>query len=226
MPRPTATRLVIAASATVCAALAAYAALPRPQEPTPVPLPAPSSSPTPPAPPLITVEGAEKEPGAVSIERADIVVESVGTLTKTTITWTFRNNTERVLEGELVFPLPEGGALSGYALDVNGEMADAVPVPKDEARVIFETEARKGVDPGLVEQTLGNNFRTRIYPLPAKGTRTVRLSFVSEAQAGSSDQVVTVPVRWNQAVPVMTVKVVSDAPATLSLGGKDRELIR
>ncbi|MBC8139900.1 MAG: hypothetical protein H7Y38_00505, partial [Armatimonadetes bacterium] len=67
---------------------------------------------------------------------------------------------------------------------------------------------------------------TRIYPLPAKGTRTVRLSFVGEAHGGSGEATVTVPVRWNQTVPVMTVKVVSDAPATLSLGGKDRELIR
>lgn len=223
MPRPTATRFAVAATTITLCTYAAYAALPR-QEPIPAPLPAPSSSPTP-APPLITVPG-EKEPNPIGVERADIVIESVGILSKTTVTLTFRNNTARILEGELAFPLPEGAVLSGYALDVDGEMADAVPVPKDEARVIFETEARKGVDPGLVKQTQGNNFRTRIYPLPASGTRTVRLSWVSEAQGASGESIVSVPVRWNQTVPVMTVKVVSDAPAILNLGGKDRELIK
>ena len=41
-----------------------------------------------------------------------------------------------------------------------------------------------GVDPGLIEWTHGNNFRTRIYPIPAKGCRTVAVKFVSELRGG------------------------------------------
>ena len=183
--------------ATVCA-VGAYAALPHPQ--IAVPLPTPSAAP----PPLLTVPGVAQAADAVTIERADIVFESVGTLTKTTVTLRFRNTTTRILEGELAFPLPEGAAVSGYALDINGEMADAVPVPKDTARVVFETEVRRGVDPGLVEQTQGNNFRTRIYPLPANGgTRTVRLSFVSEAAPTENGELrVTLKITKQQGVAI------------------------
>jgi len=58
-------------------------------------------------------------------------------------------------------------------------MVDAAVVEKDQARIVFETEQRKGIDPGLVEWVGGNNFKTRIWPIPAKGSRTVRVDFVT-----------------------------------------------
>ncbi|MEP6677638.1 MAG: DUF2135 domain-containing protein, partial [Ferruginibacter sp.] len=39
---------------------------------------------------------------------------------------------------------------------------------------------RRNVDPGLLEKTEGNNFRTRIYPIPAKGCRTVLIGYEQE----------------------------------------------
>lgn len=224
MPRPIPIALV-ALSTTVCATVM-YVSLPQSQA-AQAPVPMPTATPPALFPPLLTVPDAPGNAQAVAIEKADILLQAIGPLMKTTITLRFGNITDRVLEGELAFPLPEGAVLSGYALDVNGEMADAVPVPKEEARVIFETEARKGVDPGLVEQTQGNNFRTRIYPIPAKGTRTVRLSFISEAAStGRGDSTVSLPLRWNQTVPLLSVKIQSDAPTTITLGGKDREMVR
>lgn len=56
-------------------------------------------------------------------------------------------------------------------------MVDGVPVPRQKARVAFEEEVRKQVDPGLVEWSGGNMFKTRVYPIPAGGTRTVRLCY-------------------------------------------------
>lgn len=91
----------------------------------------------------------------------------------------FKNPNARVMEGELEFPLPDGASVSGYAIDVNGAMVDGVVVMKEKARVVFETEARRGVDPGLVEHVKGNLYRTRIYPLPAGGTRRVRISYTT-----------------------------------------------
>lgn len=224
MPRPIPIALV-ALSATVCATIM-YVSLPQSQA-AQAPVPMPTATPPALFPPLLTVPDAPGNTQAVAIEKADILLQAIGPLMKTTITLRFGNITDRVLEGELAFPLPEGAVLSGYALDVNGEMADAVPVPKEEARVIFETEARKGVDPGLVEQTQGNNFRTRIYPIPAKGTRTIRLSFISEAAStGKGESTVSLPLRWNQTVPLLSVKIQSDAPTTITLGGKDREMVR
>ena len=88
-----------------------------------------------------------------------------------------------MLGGELVFPLPEGATVTGYGLEVNGVMVDGVAVEKQQARVIYEKEMHKGVDPGLVEQAAGNAFRTRLYPVPASGARSIKVQYVTEVSA-------------------------------------------
>src|SRR4051812_24685228 len=82
---------------------------------------------------------AEK-PHPISLTKADVRLLIAGQLCQTTMTLTFSNDANRVLEGELVFPLPENAAVSGYALDVGGELVDAVTIERDKARVVFETE--------------------------------------------------------------------------------------
>ncbi len=116
----------------------------------------------------------------VVLERLDVAVTIAGMFAETAQTMTFRNPNRRALEGSLVVALPDGATVCGYAIDIDGELVDGVIVAKQEARRILEVEIRKGVDPGLVEQVAGNSYRARIYPLPPGGTRTVRLSYVSE----------------------------------------------
>ncbi len=116
-----------------------------------------------------------------------VEVRIAGFLAETRVTMAFFNPNARPIEGELVFPLPEGALVAGYALDIGGTMVDGVVVDKEKARVAFETEVRRGVDPGLVEMVRGNNFRTRIYPLPAGKARRVMVRYiapVSETGAG------------------------------------------
>ncbi len=149
-----------------------------------------------PRPPRIVVDKAEKP---VTLRRAEISLSVVGPLASATETLTFSNPNGRVLEGELLLPLPEGATLSGYAIDVAGELVDAVPVEKERARVIYETELRKGVDPGLAEKAEGNVFRLRVYPIPAKGTRTIRVRFDLESQTRGAERTVTLPLRWGVA---------------------------
>lgn len=122
--------------------------------------------------PLLIAPAAEQ---AVQLRHARIEGEVQAGIAQTRITLEFHNPNRRVLEGELQFPLADGQQISGFALDINGEMRDAVPVPKDRGRQVFEEIARRGVDPGLLEQTAGNQFRLRIYPLPAGGSRRVEL---------------------------------------------------
>lgn len=104
-------------------------------------------------------------------------VDGLHAVVETTIV--FHNPNARILEGELVFPLPDGAAVCGYALDIGGVLVDGVVVTKERARVAFETETRRNVDPGLVEHIQGNLYRTRIYPLPAKGERRIRLTYTT-----------------------------------------------
>jgi hypothetical protein len=94
-------------------------------------------------------------------------------------TLVFHNPNSRQLEGDLIFPLPDGASVCGYALDINGVLVDGVIVPKEKARVAFETEVRRKFDPSLVEHVKGNLYRTRIFPLPAKGERRLRLTYIT-----------------------------------------------
>lgn len=119
---------------------------------------------------------------ALALEALDIRVQVVGTLATTTWDLTFRNPQDRVLEGELVFPLGEGQAVSRFALPVNGALRESVVVPKAKGQEAFEAVVRRPnrVDPGLLEKTEGNAFRTRIYPIPARGTYRVVIAYEQE----------------------------------------------
>lgn len=126
---------------------------------------------------VLPPEKEVREP--IRLTEMDVKATIVGLNAEVTTTLIFFNPNRRPMEGELVFPLPEGAGVTGYALDINGQMVDGVVVKKEKARVAFETEVRRGVDPGLVEQIAGNVFRTRVYPLTAGGVRKVRIRSVS-----------------------------------------------
>ena len=122
-------------------------------------------------------------------------------------TLTFQNPNDRLLEGELVFPLPDGAVVCGYALDINGVLVDGVVVKKEKARVAFEAETRRRVDPGLVEHVKGNLYRTRIYPLPANGARTIRLSYTTPlATAPNGDAALLLPMP-RETIAKLAVKI-------------------
>jgi len=130
-------------------------------------------------PPALLVR-VQKKLVPLKITRLKVDARVFGYLTRTSMTMTFANPNSRAMEGDLVFPLAEGSTISGYALDIQGKMVDGQVVEKDRGRQVFEKIVRQGIDPGLVEWTKGNVFKTRIFPIPAKGARTVRVDFVSD----------------------------------------------
>ncbi|MGC4044457.1 MAG: VIT domain-containing protein [Armatimonas sp.] len=158
-----------------------------------------------PLPPRIRIQAKIEQP--VSLQKVEIGLNLTGPLASATETLTFFNPNNRVLEGELLMPLPEGATLSGYAIDVKGELVDAVPVEKEQARVVYETEVRKGVDPGLAEKAEGNQFRLRVYPIPAGGTRTIRVRFDLDTQESNATRMVTLPLWWGAAPDQTTIAV-------------------
>ena len=133
----------------------------------------------------------------MQLKEMEVRAHMVGLHVEATTTLTFFNPNQRQLEGELVFPLPDGAVVTGYALDVNGTMRNGVVVKKEKARVAFETEVRRGVDPGIVEQVAGNLYRTRIYPLPPEGVRRIRLRYVAELPANEKGEAA-----WHLPLPV------------------------
>src|SRR5512138_2647589 len=168
-------------------------------------------------PPRLRVARGERP---VEIASLDVRVAIHGLHAETTQTLVFSNPNGRVLEGDLEFPLPDGATVSGFALDVGGELVDAVVVSKQKARVVLEAEVRKGVDPGLVEHVRGNVHRARVYPIPANGTRTVRLRWVSELSTRGEEAAYHLPLPYDRALPRVSMRVeVVRAPAPPDASG-------
>ena len=182
----------------------------------------PPRPPMPPRPPIIIVPPRPQEPGKpMELRKMDVRARIVGLHVEATTTMTFFNPNQRQLEGELQFPLPDGAVVTGYALDINGQMVDGVIVKKEKARVAFETEVRRGVDPGIVEHVVGNVYRTRIYPLPAQGTRKIRLKYVSDLPADKNgDAAWFCPMPIGETVSKLAIRVeVSQGVVKPEIGG-------
>ena len=130
-----------------------------------------------PTPPRILVADKPEQP--VELRSVQIRAEIAGGFAVTETEFEFYNPNNRLLEGSLEFPLLEGQKVSGFALDFDGKWRGAVPIDKPKAQQVFEDISRRKVDPAVLEQTQGNNYRVRVYPLPPRGIRKVRVQ-VSE----------------------------------------------
>ena len=130
-------------------------------------------------PPVIRPVNIQADEKPVAIASYAVEARVAGAFATVRAAITVSNPNRRPLEGALEFPLPDGASVCGYALDINGVMTDGVVVKKEKARVAFEEEVKKGVDPGLVEHVQGNAYRTRVYPIPANGARQIRVDYVT-----------------------------------------------
>lgn len=128
--------------------------------------------------PQLNVKG--KDSSLVRLSQLKVSVKVVGNIAYTTSEMHFFNGTNRQMEAELMFPLPEGVSVSRYAIDINGKMREAVPVNKNKGKQVFEAIEHRRVDPGLLEKVEGNNFRTRIYPLLPGKERIVIIGYEQE----------------------------------------------
>jgi tetratricopeptide (TPR) repeat protein len=115
----------------------------------------------------------DNDSAQLKIAKLAIDVVVTGNMATTTFDITYYNPYSRILEGELDVPLADGQTIARYALEVNGAMREGVVVEKVKARVAFENTVRQNIDPGLVEKTRGNSFRTRIYPIPVNGYKRI-----------------------------------------------------
>ena len=158
-----------------------------------------------PSPALVVQRDGKAEP--LGLVRLEIGVRIAGFLAETSATMTFANPGFQQAEGDLCFPLPPGATVSGYALDINGEMVDGVAVPRQCAREVFEAEKNRRVDPGLVEWSGENWFRTRVFPIPARGERTVRVRYLSELVDEPGGRCFCLPLDFSRSVRDFSLRI-------------------
>jgi hypothetical protein len=127
-----------------------------------------------------------RRPGASSekqkrLRLADqkVTVSITGRVAYTEVEQAFFNDEAAVLEGIYRFPLPSDGSVSGLSLLVGNRWMDGEVVEKQRARAIFKeiVDATIPRDPALLEWEQGNIFKLRIFPIPGRGERRIRLSY-------------------------------------------------
>jgi Ca-activated chloride channel family protein len=178
-----------------------------------------AAQPVDPRPVQVALLVAREAETPVVLQSATVDVEVVAGLARTTLDLVFHNPNARMLEGELAFPLQPGQDVVGFALDIDGQMRPAVPVEKAKGRQVFEAIERRQVDPALFERTEGNFFRLRIYPIPAQGTRRVRISLAESLERRGDAHQLRLPLEFARGLGGVELRVRGASPELVGAPG-------
>jgi Vault protein inter-alpha-trypsin domain len=107
--------------------------------------------------------------------RARAVVE--GPLAFTELHLAFRNPKPKTIEGRFAITLPDGAAISRFAMRLPQGWQEAEVVERQRARKVYESFLHRKQDPALLEKKAGNAFRARIFPIPPRGIKEIRVSY-------------------------------------------------
>ena len=146
---------------------------------------------TPPPPPSVTeprglgtmtarVPGTAAVVGGVRLAQHRVKAVVRDSVALTEVEEVFQNDSDRVLEGRYVFPLPADATISGLTLYVGDKPVEGEVVEKKRAAAIFQSIVEDTVrprDPALLEWVSGSKFSLKIFPIPAKGSRKVVLRY-------------------------------------------------
>jgi ferric-dicitrate binding protein FerR (iron transport regulator)/Mg-chelatase subunit ChlD len=138
----------------------------------------------------------------LALANHEVKVRITGPVARTEITETFRNDSDTTLEGVYQFPLPADAQIDSLSLDMENEPGGFITgafVDKERAAKIWRGVIDKATpkkisrdpliqqeivwvpgpwkDPALLDWKRGGRFELRIFPIPAKGARTIKLSY-------------------------------------------------
>ncbi|MFO0741471.1 MAG: VIT domain-containing protein [Labilithrix sp.] len=119
--------------------------------------------------------------------KVDAVVEDPLALTELHLT--FENPEDRVLEGTFRITLPQGASLSRFAMKIGDAWQEGEVVEKQAARAAYEDALHRRQDPALMEQGAGNEFSARVFPIPARGSKEIVVTYSEVLEVGASYQV-------------------------------------
>ena len=113
----------------------------------------------------------------LSVEKHHVKVSIDNLAATTAVDQIFHNHENRTIEGLYIFPLPYQASISGFAMDIEGEMKKGELLDAKKAKKIYEDIVRQMKDPGLLEYLGKGIFKTRIYPINARSDKRVKLNY-------------------------------------------------
>jgi len=123
----------------------------------------------------VIVEHDGPTPRGIRIESTDIEIDVQEGAASLRVHQTLRNTTGATLEARYVLPIPRGARATSAALRIGEQWVEAEILEADQARHSYEEIVRKMIDPALIEHLDDGMLRTRVFPIPAHGTREIEL---------------------------------------------------
>ena len=103
-----------------------------------------------------------------------------GPLAFTELHLVFENTETRQREGTFQITLPPRTAISRFAMENSGKWMEAEVVPKMVARRAYDDFLHRRQDPALLEKAAGNQFRAKVFPIPANARKHLVISYSQE----------------------------------------------
>ncbi|MEP6860862.1 MAG: VIT domain-containing protein [Deltaproteobacteria bacterium] len=125
--------------------------------------------------------------------KLDVTVR--GPIVETTVTQTFKNDSDAATEATYIFPLPADAAVSAMAIDLGTRKIHASIEARDKAQARYEEAVAHGLGAGMLEQERPDVFTQTVSAIPGRGTITVTLRY--DATARYSDGT------WELALPLV-----------------------
>src|SRR5258705_9634113 len=126
-------------------------------------------------------------PRALPIKSIKIDAKISSQVATTHVEQIFRNDTDAILEGTYLFPIPDQASITEFAIwDGDRRLVGEVR-SREEARRIYDEIIRRQRDPGLLEYAGKDLFQASIFPIPPHSDKKLELTYsqVLRAESGT-----------------------------------------
>ena len=113
----------------------------------------------------------------ITVKKHHFAVTIKDGVATTVLETVFYNPNSRILEGTYLFPLPKGASISQFSMWIDGKEMRGELLDSKKARDLYISIVRRMIDPGLLEFVGRETFKMRIFPIPARGNKRVKLSY-------------------------------------------------
>ncbi len=117
------------------------------------------------------------------------------------------NSGIEIMDGSWEFSLEDGQVINGFSLDINGKQRQGVVVEKNKGRIAYETVVNRKIDPGLLENTGGNNYRVRVYPVAAKSSRIITIHIAQQMRPFKNEVQYNLPLRFESPIENFSLNI-------------------
>ena len=121
----------------------------------------------------------------------------------------FYNPNEQEIEGLYAFKLLPGQAITAFQLDLHGKYRNGTIEEKWKATNAYNTIVGKRIDPALLTMEYNHQYKLRIYPLPAKGSRKITFTIQQLLKVENQQLLYTLPLFANDTVQKFTINIQS-----------------